>query len=158
MFILIGTLHLFNNSSDSLLSSSSNSDFATYDDYQNLSNGISGNFPSFNSHSVANGNFGGTSCGLFINGDSTTSTASATKLYFNISYWRPKAIDDDLVGNYYSNFCNQYGYPCNKYISLSGYSGYVKTVGISVQGGNGLNQSELATINSYMNNTGIYIE
>lgn len=56
----------------------------------------------------------------------------------------------------YESFCDQYGYPCNKYLTLGDVTGFVKCSGASV---NTAEASEAAksTINSYLN-AGIYIE
>lgn len=62
----------------------------------------------------------------------------------------PQDIDN------YTSFCNKYGYPCNKYISLSGYSGYLQCYNTSVSA-NGANDKDKQFINMCMNN-GIYIE
>ena len=59
------------------------------------------------------------------------------------------------AGNYKS-MCNKIGYPCNRYISLSDYSGYVKCYNASV-GASGASEADKQFINSCLNN-GIYIE
>lgn len=56
----------------------------------------------------------------------------------------------------YESFCDEYGYPCNKFLTLGSVNGFVKCSGASV---NTAEASEAAksTINSYLN-AGIYIE
>ena len=56
----------------------------------------------------------------------------------------------------YTNFCNKYGYPCNRYISLGSYSGYVKCFNTSISC-SGASQSEEQFVNACLN-SGIYIE
>ena len=59
--------------------------------------------------------------------------------------------------DYYINYCNQYGYPVNKYLTLGDISGYCQCIGASVEGATGASDASKSTINSYIN-TGIYIE
>lgn len=56
----------------------------------------------------------------------------------------------------YISFCNKYGYPCNRYISLGSYSGYVKCFNTSIAC-SGASQSEEQFVNACLN-SGIYIE
>lgn len=104
--------------------------------------------------SVPCGDFAGNSVGMFVNGygDNPTSTAN---VYFTVKVWAPKMIADDSTK--YIDYCNKYGYPCNKYLSLSNYSGFVQCAGASVQNATGASEAAKATINSYLN-SGIYIE
>ena len=57
----------------------------------------------------------------------------------------------------YTNYCDQYGYPCNRYLKIGDCSGYVQCAGASVQGATGATPANLSTINSFLN-SGIYIE
>ena len=57
----------------------------------------------------------------------------------------------------YTDYCDRYGYPCNRYLKLGDITGYCQCAGASVQGASGATQSNLSTINSYLN-SGIYIE
>lgn len=57
----------------------------------------------------------------------------------------------------YTDYCNQYGYPCNRYLKIGDITGYCQCAGASVQGASGATPSNLSTINSYLN-SGIYIE
>lgn len=60
------------------------------------------------------------------------------------------------VTTHYVNMCNKLGYPCNKYISLSGVSGYVKCYNASI-GASGASEGDKQFINTCLNN-GIYLE
>lgn len=57
----------------------------------------------------------------------------------------------------YTDYCNQYGYPCNRYLKIGDCTGYVQCAGASVQGASGATPANLSTINSFLN-SGIYIE
>ena len=57
----------------------------------------------------------------------------------------------------YTDFCNLYGYPCNRYLKIGDCTGFVQCAGASVQGASGATPSNLSTINSFLN-SGIYIE
>lgn len=57
----------------------------------------------------------------------------------------------------YTDYCNLYGYPCNRYLKLGDLTGFVQCAGFSVQGASGATPSNLSTINSFVN-SGIYIE
>lgn len=57
----------------------------------------------------------------------------------------------------YENFCDEYGYPCNKYLKLGDITGYVKCSGASVNTAEA-SESSKSTINSFLNGSGVYIE
>lgn len=57
----------------------------------------------------------------------------------------------------YTDYCNMYGYPCNRYLKLGDITGFVQCAGASVQGATGATKENLSTINSFLN-SGIYIE
>lgn len=57
----------------------------------------------------------------------------------------------------YENFCDEYGYPCNKYLKLGDVTGYVKCAGASVNTAEA-SESSKTTINSFLNGCGVYIE
>lgn len=57
----------------------------------------------------------------------------------------------------YTDYCNQYGYPCNRYLKIGDCTGFVQCAGASVQGASGATPANLSTINSFLN-SGIYIE
>lgn len=106
--------------------------------------GISGSLPktNFNCRS-ASGSFSGASS-IFL-----TSTPAAMIVY--ATCYIPYMI------NSYTDYCNRYGYPCNKYLQLSSVSGYCQCAGASVNGAAGATEGDLQTINSYLN-SGIYLE
>ena len=106
--------------------------------------GISGSLPKTNfSCRSASGSFSGASS-IFL-----TSTPAAMIIY--AQSYIPYMLND------YANFCNRYGYPCNKYLTLSSVSGYCQCAGASVNGASGATEGDLQTINSYLN-SGFYIE
>ena len=106
--------------------------------------GIGGALPktNFNCRS-ASGSFSGSSS-IFL-----TSTPAAMIIY--ATCYIPYALND------YANYCNRYGYPCNKYLTLSSVSGYCQCAGASVNGASGATEGDLQTINTYLN-SGFYIE
>lgn len=115
--------------------------------------GINANItPNTKASYVSTGDFGGTACSLFLGGSSNTSPGM---LYLCTINWAPKMIVDDPTS--YASYCNQFGYPCNKYISLSNISGYVQCSGASVQSATGATDSDKSEINNFLN-SGIYIE
>ena len=103
---------------------------------------------------VTTSDYGGSSAAMFTSG-SQGSSDSACKAFLTINVWKPKCIKDSK--DFYVNYCNQYGYPVNKYLTLGDITGYCQCVGASVQGATGASEAAKATINSYIN-TGIYIE
>ena len=106
--------------------------------------GISGSLPktNFNCRS-ASGSFSGSSS-IFL-----TSTPAAMIIY--ATSYIPYTI------NTYTDYCNRYGYPCNKYLQLNSISGFCQCAGASVNGASGATEGDLQTINSYLN-SGFYIE
>ena len=106
--------------------------------------GISGALPrtNFNCRS-ASGSFSGASS-LFL-----TSTPAAMIIY--ATSYMPYTIGT------YTDYCNRYGYPCNRYLTLSSVSGFCQCASASVNGAAGATEGDLQTINSYLN-SGIYIE
>lgn len=106
--------------------------------------GISGALPrtNFNCRS-ASGSFSGASS-LFL-----TSTPAAMIIY--ATSYMPYTIGT------YTDYCNRYGYPCNRYLTLSSVSGFCQCAGASVNGAAGATEGDLQTINSYLN-SGFYIE
>lgn len=77
-------------------------------------------------------------------------SSSPGQVMFNMITMGPQNIGD------YTSFCNKHGYPANKMISLSGYSGFLKCFNASI-GCSGASQADEAFINTCMN-SGIYIE
>ena len=108
------------------------------------SSGISGSIPktSFNVH-ASTGQFSGAGS-LFL-----TSTPASMIIYAQC--YMPYTIGT------YTDYCNMYGYPCNRFLKLGDITGYCQCAGASVQGATGATPSNLSTINSYLN-SGIYIE
>lgn len=106
--------------------------------------GISGALPrtNFNCRS-ASGSFSGASS-LFL-----TSTPAAMIIY--ATSYMPYTIGT------YTDYCNRYGYPCNRYLTLSSVSGFCQCASASVNGAAGATEGDLQTINSYLN-SGFYIE
>ena len=122
-----------------------------------ISSGIQHMKPQTNfSSDFPSGDFGGGASGMFL-----TPTAGIMTIHY--AFFVPYAIYNDANNHsMYIAFCDQYGYPCNKYISLSGYSGFVQMSGASVEpdasgNGNQMSEASKSTINSYLN-SGIYIE
>ncbi len=106
--------------------------------------GIQGRLPqtNFNCRS-ASGSFSGASS-LFL-----TSTPAAMIIY--AQSYMPYTIGS------YTDYCNRYGYPVNKYLQLNSVSGYCQCASASVNGASGATEGDLQTINTYLN-SGFYIE
>ncbi len=118
---------------------------------QNIMNGISGVFPSssFNCNAPS-GNYGGSASALFL-------TGTAGRCFIVVTVYAPKWLADlNTAETNYKAYCDRFGYPVNKFMSLSGVSGYVQCVGASVEAA-GASESSIATLNSYLN-SGLYIE
>lgn len=114
-------------------------------DSQQLTSGISSSIPRTDfRNEFPSGSFGGGSTGMFL-----SPTAGEMAIY--MSCFPP----EDNAN--YTNFCNMYGYPCNKFLSLANITGFVQCSGFSVQNALGASESAKSTINSYVN-SGIYIE
>lgn len=79
--------------------------------------------------------------------------------YYNIEYYYPAIFEDGVQD--YVDYCDEYGYPCEKYMKIGNNSGYIECVGASVGNGlggiGGATPEEISTINSYLN-SGLYIE
>lgn len=106
--------------------------------------GISGSLPKTNFNVKATtGQFSGAGS-LFL-----TSTPASMIVYAQC--YMPYTIGT------YTDYCNMYGYPCNRYLKLGDLTGFVQCAGFSVQGATGATPSNLSTINSFVN-SGIYIE
>ena len=120
-----------------------------------IASGIQGSFFSRpHNCTVTTSDYGGSSAAMFTSGSAGT-TDSASKAFITINVWKPKCIKDSK--DFYINYCNQYGYPVNKYLTLGDITGFCKCIGASVQGATGASEAAKSTINSYIN-TGIYIE
>ena len=85
---------------------------------------------------------------LYMDGDNDW----ANSFYIATTGAYPRIIKDDT----YDDYCNEYGWPCNQYITLGDVTGFVQGVGISVAA-EGATQREISSINSIVN-SGIYIE
>ena len=109
-----------------------------------MTTGIQGMMPqtNFNANQPS-GTYGGSLTSIFLTPDPGKMTA-------HFECWAPTNIDT------YYDYCDMYGYPVNKYMQLSGISGYVQCAGASVAAA-GANDSMISTLNSLLN-TGIYIE
>ena len=113
-----------------------------------ISSGIAGAFAQAGiSAGNASGQIGGGRTSFFLGGGSSFNG----KLVLKAVQLMPKDL------NQYTAYCDKYGYPVNAYLTLSSVSGYCECVGASVQGASGATESNLSTINSYLNG-GIYIE
>ena len=118
-----------------------------------FTSGISGMIPQTGmSISAPSGDFGGSACSLFLGGAGTA--IDPGKVYLATKNYAPKMIVDDPTS--YAAFCNLYGYPVNKFMSLANITGYCQCAGASVQA-SGASEASKSTINSYLN-SGLYIE
>ena len=92
------------------------------------------------------------SCPLNSSGPGMFVSPNPGRVMFVVTTMGPEMIQQ----NEYISFCGKHGYPANRYISLSGYSGFLKCFNASV-GCNGASQAEEAFVNTCLN-SGIYIE
>lgn len=118
---------------------------------QNIMNGISGVYPSssFNCNAPS-GNFGGTASALFL-------TGTAARAYLTVTVYAPKWLCSyGTTLNDYKAFCDRFGYPVNKVLTLTNVTGYVQCVGASVAAVNA-SPASIANLNSGLN-SGLYIE
>lgn len=141
---LLGTVNLGNDFTASI--ADAGAQFVTGAVGVGLANlgGISGSIPKtgFNCRS-SSGQFSGASS-IFL-----TSTPAAMIIY--AQSYMPYTI------NTYTDYCNLYGYPVNKFLTLSSVTGYCQCAGASVSGATGATEGDKQTINNYLN-SGIYIE
>ena len=106
--------------------------------------GITGDLPRANFNCTsATGQFSGAGS-MFL-----TSTPAAMIIYAQC--YMPYTLGT------YTDYCNMYGYPCNRYLKISSCSGYIQCVGASVQGASGATPNNLSSINSFLN-SGFYYE
>lgn len=120
-----------------------------------IASGIQGSFFSRPHNCVVpTADYGGSTCAMFCSG-SAGSTGNAAKAFLSIRQWLPKCILDSSSS--YTDYCNKYGYPVNRYYKIGDMTGFVQCIGASVEGAAGASESAKSTINSYIN-TGIYIE
>ena len=120
-----------------------------------LITGIEGMLPNNSLNvSMPSGDFGGSAAALFLGG-AGSSVASPGLVYFSLTLYEPEMITVD--SNSYEQYCDEYGYPCNEYLSLGSVSGYVQCAGASCVGAAGMPAQALSMINSYLN-SGLYIE
>ena len=118
--------------------------FGTMIEKKAMTTGIQGMIPqtNFNANQPS-GTYGGSLTSIFLTPDPGKMTA-------HFECWAPTNIDT------YYDYCDMYGYPVNKYMKLSGISGYVQCAGASVAAA-GASESMISTVNSFLN-AGIYIE
>ena len=111
--------------------------------------GASGVFGSFLSSGIsvssASGSVSGDLTSLYLEGNQRGKV-----MIRNVQY-----IPNDLV--HYTDYCDEYGYPCNKFLTFGDVDGYAEAVGASVKVIAGSSESNKSTINSFMN-SGLYIE
>lgn len=121
----------------------------------NIASGIQGSFFARpHNCAVTTSDYGGSTAAMFTSGGAGSSD-SASKAFLSYTQWLPKALYDTPTG--YADYCDQYGYPVNKYLNIGDISGYCQCIGASVQNATGASESAKSTINSYLN-SGIYIE
>lgn len=108
------------------------------------SSGIGGDIPrtGLNIH-AATGQFSGASS-LFL-----TQTPAAMIIYAQC--YMPYTLGT------YIDYCEEYGYPVNRFLKLSEITGFCKCAGASVKNLSGATPANMSTINSFLN-SGIYIE
>lgn len=113
----------------------------------NIGNGIEEKFGSTTLSGMQSGTGGGGISSLFLGG-----STSIGKIHIMGVLYKPKIIED----NNYTDYCNEYGWPCNNYIKLGDHTGcLIKCAGASCVAS--APQDALAYINATMN-SGIYIE
>lgn len=83
-------------------------------------------------------------------------TSFESQFYIQMNAKKPHIL---LNPTDYDNYCEEYGYPVNNYMSLSNVSGYVECADISIKPAGSIlpNESELSSLNSALC-SGIYIE
>lgn len=112
--------------------------------------GIMGKIPANTSSArCSTGTFNGGATGIFLNG------GSPGKFYYRAECWKPLFLHQDAQG--YEKFCNEYGYPVNRYMRIGDNTGFVMCASANVSHIYGASEANKATINNFLNN-GIYIE
>ena len=118
--------------------------------YGMIGTGIMGSIPrNSSSATCTTGSFNGGASGIFLNG------STPGQLYFYAQCWKPLFLHQDPTQ--YEAFCNEYGYPVNRYMKIGDNTGYVMCASANVSHIYGASEANKATINNFLNN-GIYIE
>lgn len=113
--------------------------------------GIVGIIPQNSVHAhCASGSFNGGATGLFLNG------GSPGYVYYQAECWKPLFIHQG-GSEAYESYCNEYGYPVNRYMRIGDNTGFVMCASANVSHISGASEANKATINNFLNN-GIYIE
>lgn len=115
-----------------------------------IGSGISGLVPNSGvSAQCTSGSFNGGATGIFLNG------STPGRFYYRAECWKPYALHEDV--SLYTQFCDEYGYPVNRYMRIGDNSGYVMCASANVSHIYGASEANKATINNFLNN-GVYIE
>lgn len=118
--------------------------------YGTIGTGIMGSIPkNSSSASCTTGSFNGGASGIFLNG------TTPGQLYFYAQCWKPLFLHQDPTQ--YEAYCNEYGYPVNRYMKIGDNTGFVMCASANVSHIYGASEANKATINNFLNN-GIYIE
>ena len=80
---------------------------------------------------------------------------SGKECFYDVEYYLPSILDGTI--NEYVAYCDEYGYPVGRYMTIGDISGYCQCKNASVSGASGATDSAKELINSYLNN-GIYLE
>lgn len=78
------------------------------------------------------------------------------EVFYDVEYYLPSIILEGSSTEY-KDYCDEYGYPVGRYMSIGDISGFCQCIGASVSGATGATESDKETINNYLNN-GIFIE
>lgn len=117
----------------------------------NVGTGIVGIIPQNSAYAhCASGSFNGGATGLFLNG------GSPGYVYYQAECWKPLFIHQG-GSEAYESYCNEYGYPVNRYMRIGDNTGFVMCASANVSHISGASEANKATINNFLNN-GIYIE
>ena len=115
-----------------------------------LGTGITGCIPTNSSYArQTTGAFSGGPTGIFLNGD------TPGKYYYRAECWKPLFIHQDPSA--YESYCNEYGYPVNRYMKIGDNTGFVQCASANVSHIHNASEANKSTINNFLNN-GIYIE
>lgn len=81
--------------------------------------------------------------------------SAGKEVFYDVEYYLPSIFEGSVTE--YKNYCDLYGYPVGRFMSIGSISGFCQCNGASVSGASGATESDKEIINNYLNN-GIFIE
>lgn len=77
------------------------------------------------------------------------------EVFYDVEYFLPSIFEGGSTE--YKDYCDTFGYPVGRYLTLGSLSGFIQCTGATVVGATGATEADKETINSYLN-SGFYLE